>query len=81
MEVLGSAISNQFQVAELTTSLREAEERSRQHAERLEKLWRLVNDPNLPDEELWPAMLARASTAMQPGVAYRGTLWRAKART
>ncbi len=76
LEVLGAAIGRLLEVNELTDTLRDAEERSRQHAARLEALWRLVNDPHLPDDELWPAMLTQAATAMQPGEPYRGTLWR-----
>ena len=76
LEVLGTSIARLLEVNELTDTLREAEERSRQHAARLEALWGLVNDPSLRDEELWPAMLAQAVTAMQPGHPYRGTLWR-----
>jgi diguanylate cyclase (GGDEF)-like protein len=76
IEVLGTSIARLMEVNELTDTLRDAEERSRQHAARLEALWGLVNDPSLRDEELWPAMLAQAVTAMQPGQAYRGTLWR-----
>ena len=76
LEVLGSAFARLLEVTELTDTLRDAEEHSRQHAARLESLWRLVNDPSLRDEELWPAMLEQAATAMQPGQGYRGTLWR-----
>jgi diguanylate cyclase (GGDEF)-like protein len=76
LEVLGSSFARLLEVNELTDTLREAEERSHQHAARLEALWRLVNDPSQNDEDLWPAMLAQAATAMQPGQTYRGTLWR-----
>jgi len=76
LEVLGSSFARLLEVNELTDTLREAEERSHQHALRLEALWRLVNDASLLDEELWPAMLAQAATAMQPDQSYRGTLWR-----
>lgn len=76
VEVIALSIARLLEVNELTDTLREAEERSRQHAARMEALWRLVNDPSLRDEELWPAMLAQAVAAMQTGQAYRGTLWR-----
>ncbi len=75
VEVLGASIARLMEVDELTDTLREAEERSRQHAARLEALWGLVNDPSLRDEELWPAMLAQAGSELQPGQNYRGTLW------
>jgi diguanylate cyclase (GGDEF)-like protein len=54
----------------------QAEEQSRHHAERLEALWRLVNDPSLRDEELWLAMLGQAAAAIWPGHASWGNLWR-----
>jgi diguanylate cyclase (GGDEF)-like protein len=76
IEVLATSLARLLEVNELTTALREAEEHSRRHAARLEGLLRLVNDPALGDEELWPAMLVQAATAMQPGHTYRGTLWR-----
>lgn len=65
-----------MQVGALERSLRDEEEHSRKHAKRLEALWRLVNDPNLHDAELWLAMLGQAAEAIQPGQDYRGSLWR-----
>jgi diguanylate cyclase (GGDEF)-like protein len=76
IEVLASIFANQLQVNQLESSLRDAEERSRQHARRLEALWRIINNPNLRDEELWQAMLAEAAAAIRPGQPYRGTLGR-----
>jgi diguanylate cyclase (GGDEF)-like protein len=76
LEVLGSSLARLLEVNELTGALRDAEGHSRRHAARLEALLRLVNDPTLGDAELWRAMLVQAATAMQPGRAYRGTLWR-----
>ncbi len=60
----------------LKGSLEESEERARQHAERLEALWRIVNDPHLRDKELWHALLAQAAASIWPGIGSRGTLWR-----
>lgn len=76
VEVLASIFATQLQVNQLEDSLRESEERSRQHAARLEALWRIINNPNLRDEELWQAMLAEAAAAIRPGQPYRGTLGR-----
>jgi diguanylate cyclase (GGDEF)-like protein len=64
------------QIGSLEVSLLDAEERSRQHAERLEALWRIINNPNLRDEELMLAMLQNGAAAIRPGQPYRGTLAR-----
>jgi diguanylate cyclase (GGDEF)-like protein len=76
LEVLASSFANQLQVNRLEDSLRDEEERSRQHAERLEALWKIVNDPALRDAELWFAMLSQAASAIRPSQGYRGMLWR-----
>ncbi len=76
IEILASVFANQLQVNQLESSLRDAEERSRQHAGRLEALWRIINNPTLRDEELWHAMLTEAAAAIRPGQPYRGTLGR-----
>jgi diguanylate cyclase (GGDEF)-like protein len=60
----------------LKGSLEDSEERARRHAERLEALWRIVNDPQLRDKELWRALLAQAAASIRPGVGSRATLWR-----
>ncbi len=61
-------------IGSLEVSLLDAEERSRQHAERLEVLWQIANNPNLHDDELVPAMLQHGASAIRPGQPYRGTL-------
>jgi len=76
LEVLASSFANQLQVNRLEDSLRDEEERARQHAERLEALWKVVNDPALRDAELWFAMLSQAAAAIRPDQGYRGLLWR-----
>lgn len=76
LELLASAFASHLQVRQLEDSLRDAEERTRQHAERLEALWRIINNTGLRDEELWLAMLREASAAIRPGQGYQGTLWR-----
>lgn len=65
-----------MQVGTLEQSLMDSEERSRQHAERLEVLWGIANNPNLHDDELIQAMLQRGAAAIRPGQAYRGVLAR-----
>jgi diguanylate cyclase (GGDEF)-like protein len=74
VEVLAAFLANTLQVHQLEESLSDSEERSRQHAERLEALWRIVNNPTLRDENLWLAMLRQAAAAIRPGQAYRGML-------
>jgi diguanylate cyclase (GGDEF)-like protein len=63
-----------MQIGSLESSLLDAEERSRQHAERLEALWRIANNPQLRDDELMLAMLQTGAAAIRPGQPYRGTL-------
>jgi diguanylate cyclase (GGDEF)-like protein len=65
-----------MQVDTLSQSLLDCEERSREHAERLEALWGIANNPNLRDDELMLAMLQRGAAAIRPGQAYRGVLGR-----
>lgn len=65
-----------MQVDSLSQSLLDSEERSREHAERLEALWGIANNPNLRDEELMLAMLQRGAAAIRSGQPYRGVLGR-----
>ena len=65
-----------MQIGSLEQSLLDSEERSRHHAERLEALWRIANNPNLHDEELMLAMLHNCAVAIRPGQPYRGVLAR-----
>jgi diguanylate cyclase (GGDEF)-like protein len=67
-----------MQVDMLEASLLDAEERSRQHAERLEALWRIANNPSLREEEMMTAILKVGAAAIRPGQLYRGTLGRAE---
>ena len=64
------------QIGSLEASLLDAEERSRQHAERLEALWRIANNPNLREDELRSAILEVGASAIRPAQAFRGTLGR-----
>lgn len=55
---------------------REAEERLRAHASRLEALWKIVNNPSLSGDDLTVAMLTEATAAIRPGLPYLGALFR-----
>jgi diguanylate cyclase (GGDEF)-like protein len=76
IDVIATAFANQLAVAQLEESLRDEEERSRQHAERLEALWQIANNPTLRGEELTFAMLRQAAAAIRPGQLFRGVLGR-----
>jgi diguanylate cyclase (GGDEF)-like protein len=76
VDVVAMAFANHMRVAQLEDSLREEESHARQHAERLEGLWRITNDPKVGDADLWPAVLEHAAKSMWPGQGARGTLWR-----
>jgi diguanylate cyclase (GGDEF)-like protein len=65
-----------LQIGTLEQSLLDSEERSREHAERLEALWGIANNPNLRDDELMLAMLQRGAAAIRPGQPFRGILSR-----
>lgn len=64
------------QIGSLEQSLLDSEERSRHHAERLEALWKVANNPSLHDEELMFAMLQNFAVAIRPGQPFRGVLAR-----
>jgi len=65
-----------MQIESLEASLLDSEERSRHHAERLESLWRIANNPALQDEELVDAMLEQGAAAIRPGQPFLGLLGR-----
>jgi diguanylate cyclase (GGDEF)-like protein len=65
-----------MRIESLEGSLRDSEERSREHAERLEAVWRIANDPNLQDDAKMLAMLERGAAAIRPGQPFRGLLAR-----
>lgn len=65
-----------LQVGSLEASLLEAEERSRNHAERLEALWRAATNPSLRDDDLVQAMLEHGASGIRPGQPFRGLLAR-----
>jgi diguanylate cyclase (GGDEF)-like protein len=76
IDVLASSFAKQLEFEQLENSLREEEERARHHADRLEALWKVVNDPNLHGEELLRAMLGQAAAAIRSNQNFRGMLWR-----
>jgi diguanylate cyclase (GGDEF)-like protein len=76
LDVLATSFAKQLEVDRLENSLREEEERARHHAERLEALWKVVNNPNLRGDELLHAMLCEAAAAIRPHQDFRGMLWR-----
>ena len=76
LEVLASTFANELQVNKLEGSLRDEEDRSLQHAERLEALWKIVNNSSLRDEELVLMMLQQAAAAIVPGQDFEALLMR-----
>jgi diguanylate cyclase (GGDEF)-like protein len=60
----------------LSSSLVHSEGRSRAHAERLESLWRIANNPDLPHDDLIQAMLEGGAAAFRPGEQFAGILRR-----
>jgi PAS domain S-box-containing protein len=61
------------------TALLTAEQRYRDHATRLESLWKIANNPSLSGDDLTLAMLAEATNAIRPGQPYLGALFRISA--
>jgi len=60
----------EMNVESLEGSLVEAEARSRDHAERLEALWRIVSNPGLREEEMLHAMLRQGALRFAPGTSF-----------
>jgi photoactive yellow protein len=76
VEVLGSTLANQLQLEALTATLQRSERLTRAHAERLEALWRIANNPELRGEHLWRAMLSESAAAIRPGQRFEGVFSR-----
>jgi diguanylate cyclase (GGDEF)-like protein len=76
LEVVASSFASRLQVDMLEDSLRDSDERSKEHAERLEALWQVVNNSNLGSEELILAMLRQAGAAIRPGQEFEAILAR-----
>ncbi len=81
VELIGAFFAHQLQVDALEAGLRDSEERSREHAERLEALSGIVNNPRLQEEELLFAMLRQGSDSIRRGQEYFGTLLRFEGET
>ncbi len=75
LDVLASSFANLLQVSQLEGSLRDEAGRSRAHAERLDALRAIVNNPQLHDQALLQAMLDLGTAALRPSQDYRGILW------
>jgi diguanylate cyclase (GGDEF)-like protein len=76
VELIGAFFAHQLQVDALEAVLRDSEERSREHAERLEALSGIVNNPRLQEEELLVAMLRQGSASIRRDLDYFGVLLR-----
>lgn len=76
VDAVAMALASQMQIAQLEASLREEEAHSREHAARLETLWKIINDPAIQDADLRAEVLRHATSSMWPAQGARGTLWR-----
>ena len=65
-----------MQIGSLEASLLDSEERAREHAQRLEVLWHIANNPTLRDDELVQAMLEQGAAGIRPGQSFLGLLGR-----
>jgi diguanylate cyclase (GGDEF)-like protein len=63
-------------VADLTLSLREQERTTRDHAVRLEALWRIATNPLLEDDEVISAVLTQSADVVRPGERFIARLFR-----
>lgn len=63
-------------VGDLTESLRSEEERSRQHAVRLEVLWKVATNPLFDGEEMLVQVLTQSAAAIRPGEEFIARLFR-----
>lgn len=76
IELLASSFADHMQVSLLESSLRDAEARSRHHAERLEALWQVANKQRRGGQERMLAMLQQAALSMRPNQRFCGLLGR-----
>jgi diguanylate cyclase (GGDEF)-like protein len=76
VEVLAESFASELARGELERALREAETRLRNHAQRLESLWRIANDPRLSGAHRIDAMLAESASAIRPQTRFRGVISR-----
>jgi diguanylate cyclase (GGDEF)-like protein len=66
-------------VGDLTVSLNNEERRTRDHAARLEALWRIATDPQMDDDEMLRAVLTQSAAAVRPGEPFVARLFRLEA--
>jgi diguanylate cyclase (GGDEF)-like protein len=64
-------------VSDLTRSLRSEERHSREQAERMIALWRIVSNPDLSTDDVMFAILREGARAIRPGLPFAGSLLRA----
>ncbi len=66
----------ELSVSALEGSVLESEARSREHADRLETLWRIVTNPSVREGELPFMILREGASAIRPGQLFHGLLLR-----
>ncbi len=76
VEVLAESFASELARTELEGALREAQAHLRNHAQRLESLWRIANDPRLSGAHRIDAMLAESASAIRPRTRFRGVISR-----
>lgn len=75
-QVVDRAVTEATARKRLEVSLRSAEDRLRQHAERLETLWLLANDPSRRGSAQIAVMLRESAETLRPPAHFRGILSR-----
>ncbi len=76
IEVLASFFARHLEQERLEGSLRAAEGRARQHAQRLAALWQVANNPLLQGQDLLFAMLRQGAAALRSQQRFQGLLGR-----
>ncbi len=76
VEVLASFFARHLEQERLEGSLRAAEARARQHAERLAALWQVANNPLLRGQDLLFSMLRQGASALRSQQRFQGLLGR-----
>ncbi len=76
LEQLASDIAYGIMALRNKEAVRVGEQRSRDHAARLEALWKIANNPRLSGDALTDAMLMEACRTIRPGLPYGGALFR-----
>ncbi len=76
VEVVASVLARQLDIERMEGSLDHAESRARQHAERLEALWRVVGNPALSRSDAILAMMRNGAAAIRVDRHFGGLLHR-----